>query len=285
MGGSSSKSVEGAVQIAKSSISYSPPLGPPNPSNPIVFLDVALGRYGDATKLGRILIELKADSVPKTADNFKQLCTKEPGQGYKASTFHRVIPDFMCQGGDFTSGDGRGGRSIYGTKFADENFTLRHKGEGILSMANSGPNTNGSQFFLCTKATPFLDGKHVVFGQVIEGYEVVKAIESVGSGSGSTAFDVVVSDCGVGRGGPPVAATASSEAPAGKRSVATSAAPPAGAATVARAHQTLLSASRLGDRRSIRIQYAMRPSMTHRTVSMMPTAARPLFASSKFGVC
>jgi len=149
------------------------------------------------------VMELFADSVPKTAENFRALCTGEKGRGkmgkplhFKGSSFHRVIPGFMCQGGDFTRGDGTGGESIYGETFRDENFKHKHVGPGILSMANCGPNTNGSQFFLCTVATPHLDGKHVVFGRVVEGMDVVKAIEKVGSDEGRTKVKVTIQDCG-----------------------------------------------------------------------------------------
>jgi len=235
---------------------------PPNErqNNPKAYFDLQLGRGDSATPLGRVVFELKEDVVPRTATNFAELATRPEGEGFVGSRFHRIIPSFMCQGGDFTRGDGRGGKSIYGSKFEDENFSLRHTGPGeeegdlffffssfgaevngrekknflclfatshpgfcfflpvsvssvrnakktntgILSMANAGPGTNGSQFFICTVRTDFLDGKHVVFGQVVEGWSVVKACEACGSRSGATSQEVVVGGCGIvgGRSAP-----------------------------------------------------------------------------------
>uniref|UniRef100_A0A7S2SGK7 Peptidyl-prolyl cis-trans isomerase n=1 Tax=Eucampia antarctica TaxID=49252 RepID=A0A7S2SGK7_9STRA len=166
---------------------------------PVTFFDVTIG----GAPKGRIEIELRSDIVPKTAENFRCLCTGEKGVGrsgklmhFKGSTFHRVIPGFMCQGGDFTRFDGTGGESIYGDKFADENFVLKHTGAGVLSMANAGPDTNGSQFFLCTGNSSWLDGKHVVFGKVISGMDVLSAVEQVGSDSGRTRASITISDSG-----------------------------------------------------------------------------------------
>lgn len=200
-------------------------------ANPVVFFDMEIG----GTPAGRVTFELYKDVVPRTAENFRQLCTGEPGFGYAAcpaplhvctyggcsaplltpllhlflpsprshryaaSKFHRVIPGFMCQGGDFTLGNGRGGKSIYGGKFDDESFkgkAGKHTGKGCLSMANAGPNTNGSQFFVCTGQTPHLDGKHVVFGKLIDGMSVIDAIEAVGSRSGATSSEVKIAASG-----------------------------------------------------------------------------------------
>jgi peptidylprolyl isomerase len=188
-----------AVTVAAAADDYKPHHAV-NPKNPQVFFEITIGDRA----AGRIEMELFADTCPKTAENFLQLCVGTKSKSgkmlhYKGSSFHRVIPEFMCQGGDFTAGNGTGGVSIYGRKFDDETFegkAGKHFGPGTLSMANAGKNTNGSQFFICTAATPHLDGKHVVFGQVVKGYDVIKKIEAVGSRSGKTSRKVTISDCG-----------------------------------------------------------------------------------------
>ena len=168
-------------------------------TNPKVFFDCTI----NGQNAGRITMELYADKCPKTAENFRALCTGEKGGGksgkplcYKGSSFHRVITEFMAQGGDFTAGNGTGGESIYGMKFPDENFTVKHSGRGDLSMANAGPNTNGSQFFMTFITCQWLDGKHTVFGKVVDGFEVLDALESVGSQTGATKVKCVIADCG-----------------------------------------------------------------------------------------
>jgi peptidyl-prolyl isomerase H (cyclophilin H) len=176
-------------------------LRPPNKSNPVVFMDLAIGE----TPVGRVVMELFADIVPKTAENFRQLCTGEyrpPPEGapvgYLNCTFHRIIEDFMIQGGDFTAHNGTGGMSIYGSKFQDENFIGRHTGAGLLSMANSGPGTNSSQFFITCGACEWLDDKHVVFGRVIDGMLTVRKAEAVAVNpqTSKPRLPVVITMCG-----------------------------------------------------------------------------------------
>ncbi|GMR51395.1 hypothetical protein PMAYCL1PPCAC_21590, partial [Pristionchus mayeri] len=168
-------------------------------ARPLVFFDIAI----KGKPAGRITMELFSDVCPRTAENFRALCTGEKGIGasgkplhYKGSPFHRIIPLLMIQGGDFTRGDGKGGESIYREKFADENFKERHTGPGVLSMANTGPNTNGSQFFICTAKAEHLDDNHVVFGRVTDGMEVVRKVEGCGNRDSSVSAPAIIQDCG-----------------------------------------------------------------------------------------
>ena len=165
-----------------------------------VYFDIEV----DGKEAGRIVFGMFGDTVPKTVKNFSTLAEGSAGVGnsgkplhFKGSGFHRIIPGFMAQGGDFTNGNGTGGESIYGMKFQDENFNLKHSRPYLLSMANAGPNTNGSQFFITFKETPWLDGRHTVFGEVLEGVDVVNALEGIGSGSGKTSKNAVIADCGI----------------------------------------------------------------------------------------
>eukprot|EP00927_Polykrikos_kofoidii_P066205 TRINITY_DN61849_c0_g1_i1.p1 TRINITY_DN61849_c0_g1~~TRINITY_DN61849_c0_g1_i1.p1 ORF type:complete len:379 (+),score=65.77 TRINITY_DN61849_c0_g1_i1:71-1138(+) len=172
-------------------------------ARPLIFLDIAI----DGAPVGRLVCELYVDQVPRTAENFRSLCTGSRGDGkrgkplhYKGCPFHRIVPNLMVQSGDITHGDGTGGESMFGQTFPDESLQLQHGVPGILSMANSGKNTNGSQFFITTKACPHLDGKHVVFGKVVEGLELVYRIESCGSPGGKPLRRVIIDDCGMLRG-------------------------------------------------------------------------------------
>ena len=198
-----SLSCASALRVAGTSALYVRRATPPTMKAPTAtartFLDLTIGDK----PVGRMTFALFGEVAPRTVENFRALCTGERGVGVsgqplhlKGSTFHRIIPQFMCQGGDFTNSDGTGGESIYGRTFDDESFELKHSSIGLLSMANSGPNTNGSQFFVTIAPCPWLDGKHVVFGELVDGYDVLGKLEMVGSRSGTTKFPVVVSDCG-----------------------------------------------------------------------------------------
>jgi peptidylprolyl isomerase len=179
--------------IAALTVALTAGAAPIRADNPQVAIDVSIG----GEPAGTIEAELFADVVPKTAENFRVLCTGEQGEdlSYAGSPFHRIIPGFMIQGGDFTNGNGTGGVSIYGGKFDDENFERKHTEAGLLSMANAGPDTNGSQFFITVAPTPWLDGRHVVFGKVTSGMDVVETMEAQGSRAGATKQKVMLSDC------------------------------------------------------------------------------------------
>lgn len=183
---------ESTGESAKSTTADGEPPAKKGRTNPQVYMDIKIGNK----PAGRLRFLLRADIVPMTAENFRCLCTHEKGFGFKGSSFHRVIPQFMCQGGDFTNHNGTGGKSIYGRKFDDENFVLKHTAAGQLSMANSGANSNGSQFFITCDKTDWLDNKHVVFGELMEGMEVVKAMEAQGTKEGKPKQKVIISDCG-----------------------------------------------------------------------------------------
>ncbi|XP_032083896.1 peptidyl-prolyl cis-trans isomerase E isoform X2 [Thamnophis elegans] len=183
---------EGGAVAAQSEVQEGEPPVKKSRTNPQVYMDIKIGNK----PAGRLHILLRSDIVPMTTENFRCLCTHEKGFGFKGSSFHRIIPQFMCQAGDFTNHNGTGGKSIYGKKFDDENFILKHTAPGLLSMANSGPNTNGSQFFITCDKTDWLDGKHVVFGEVTEGMDVMRQIEAQGSKDGKPKQKVIISDCG-----------------------------------------------------------------------------------------